>query len=111
MTPEELRVGQFVQVSADRWGVPVGTLARIRTIGRVANRWCFTVEWLTRTSPIRRLFSLNLFVEDLAGFETYAGPVSSSPLLSRSRRESVTKQARPPQLLLPFVDDHPPVTA
>ena len=106
MTRDQVQVGQRVQVVASRWDVPIGTLARIDTVGSTADRWCFTVEWLTRASPLRRSYSLNLFEEDLACFQVFEGPVPAPTSFERPRRASAAaRKDRPPQLLLPFADE------
>ena len=109
VTPQDIRVGQLVRVTVDRCDMPVGTLARVTTIGCTAHRWSFTVEWLTRNSPIRRAYSLDLFEEDVHGFEMSDGPGSAPPII-HLRRTSAPRKPLPLQLLLPYADDHTETT-
>ena len=106
MTLEQVQLGRMVRVVATRWDAPLGTLAKIDTIGSTADRWCFTVEWLTRNSPLRRSYSLNLFEEDLPHFEVFAGPVPERPSSKKPSHLSSTRKERPLQLPLPFTADH-----
>ncbi len=79
MTKSDVQVGACVRVIIDRWDAPVGTLARVESIGHVGGTqdWCFTVEWLNRTDQRNRHrhTSLNLFDQDLSDFEVYTGPI------------------------------------
>ena len=74
MTKSEVNIGACVRVIVDRWDAPVGTLARVDSIGHVGvtEDWCFTVDWLNRADQrLRRCKqSLNLFEDDLPAFRS-----------------------------------------
>ncbi|GKS59867.1 hypothetical protein YTPLAS18_34040 [Nitrospira sp.] len=108
MTKGDVIVGNLVRVVVDRWDAPTGTLARVDTVGRTADLWCFTVVWLTRASPVRRTYSLNLFEEDLPCFEVFEGPMPT-PVSSyvKPSRAAAARKEHPLQLPLPFVNDSP----
>ena len=102
MTKAEVVIGQMVRTVVDRWDAPVGTIAKVDTVGGTWDRWCFTVRWSTQRPRHHRPYSPNLFEEDLLHFELFAGPVPSEAFPQKPPRVTAARKEHPFQLPLPF---------